>query len=118
MTNLEANKDKIYKIIDKGYPLSCSVCSLMNNFDVENGCLGVRCEMTKAIDWMLEEYKLPIKLKRWEYDLIRTNDMSHNRAFESFNTYMNMKRIGHFAGVKCTCMTLYEILKHCEVIDD
>lgn len=118
MTNLEANKDKIHKIIDKGYPLSCSICSVMNNFDIENGCSGVRCEMTKALNWMLEEYKLPIKLKRWEYDLIRTNDMSHNSAFVSFNTYRSMKKIGHFAGIKDVSMTLEDILNNCEVIYD
>lgn len=118
MTNLEKNKDKIYKIIDKGYSLNCSVCSVMNNFDIENGCSGVRCEMTKELNWMLREYKEPIKLKQWEYDLIRTNDMSHNSAFGSFNTYMNMKRIGYFAGIKDTSIILEDILNNCEVIDD
>ena len=74
--------------------------------------------MTKVLDWMLEEYKGQIKLKRWEYDLIRTNDMSHSRAFRSFNTYLSMKKCGYFSGVKDTSMALKEILENCEVIDD
>lgn len=69
------------------------------------------------IDWMLKEHKELIQLKQWEYDLIKTNNMSHSSAFRSFATYMNMKEIGHFAGVKDTYMTLEDILNNCEVVE-
>lgn len=118
MTNLEENKDEILKKINiDGCTLGCAVCLTMNHIEEKVFRVCYECNYEKLIDWMFEEYK-PIKLKRWEYDLIRTNDMSHNRAFESFNTYMNMKRIGHFAGIKNTSITLEDILNNCEVIDD
>lgn len=71
----------------------------------------------KGIDWLLEEHKEPIKLKRFEYDLIRTNDSSHNTSFRTFNTYINMKSIGYFDGITNTSMTLKEILENCEVVE-
>lgn len=118
MTNLEFYKDKILENINNHCSIGCAICLTLNGFDIEDGCSDIICDSKKMIDWMSEEYKGPVKLKRWEYDLIRTNDMSHNRAFESFNTYMNMKRIGHFAGIKNTSITLEDILNNCEVIDD
>ena len=72
----------------------------------------------KGFDWLLEEHKEPIKLKKWEYDLIRTNDRPHEcNAFESFNTYRNMKAMGYFEGITDTYMTLKEILDNCEVVE-
>lgn len=120
MTNLEANKDEIYKIIDKGYPLSCSVCSVMNNFDIENGCSGVRCEMTKELDWMFEEYKETIKLKQWEKDLLETyqEELGVDHAFYSNYILKELKDRGHFKGVMDTSMNTRRILENCEVIDD
>lgn len=71
-----------------------------------------------AIDWLLEEHKEPIKLKKWEYDLIRANDRPHEcNVFESFTTYRNMKAMGYFEGITDTYMTLKEILENCEVED-
>lgn len=120
MTNLEFYKDKILKNINNSYSLSCAVCCVMNNFDIgiENGCSGVMCKAAKAVEWMLAEHKEPIKLKQWEYDLIRTNDRPHEcNVFESFNTYRNMKAIGYFEGITDTSMTLKEILENCEVVE-
>lgn len=119
MTNLEFYKDKILKNINNSYSLSCAVCCVMNNFDIgiENGCSGVMCKPAKAVEWMLAEHKEPIKLKRFEYDLIRTNDSSHNTSFRTFNTYINMKSIGYFDGITNTSMTLKEILENCEVVE-
>ena len=72
----------------------------------------------KGFDWLLSEHKEPIKLKKWEYDLIRSNDRPHEcNVFESFNTYRNMKAIGYFEGITDTSMTLKEILDNCEVIE-
>lgn len=71
----------------------------------------------KDIDWLLEEHKEAIKLKQWEYDLINTNNMSHERAFDSFATYENMRKIGHFQGVTNTSMSLHDILNNCEIIE-
>lgn len=68
-------------------------------------------------NWILQEHKEPIKLKQWEYDLIETNDMPHNRPFITFATYKHMLDKGHFKGVYDTNMSLYQILNNCEVIE-
>lgn len=85
--------------------IECSNCAFNENLDL-------------SFHVLLAEHKEPVKLKRWEYDLIRTNDMSHSRAFGSFNTYLSMKKCGYFSGVKDTSMALKEILENYEVIDD
>lgn len=82
-----------------------------------NNCYFNKCE--NILDFLLEEHKEPIKLKQWEYDLIRTNDRPHEcNVFESFNTYRNMKAIGYFKGITNTSMTLKEILENCEIVSD
>lgn len=118
MTNLEFYKDKILENIDKFYPLSCSVCSVMNNFDIENGCSGVSCESTKALNWMLEEYKEPIKLKEWEKDLLKSFGGSDSTyEFDYFIPLRGLKNMGYFDGIKDTSYELGYILNNCEVVE-
>lgn len=107
MTNLEFYKDKILKNINNSYSLSCAICCVMNNFDIgiENGCSGVMCKTAKAVEWMLAEHKETIKLKQWEKDLVACMVDGFN-AFESYYSLMQMKRIGHFKGIKNISMTL------------
>lgn len=117
MTNLEANKESI-----KTETYLCIIAHLSR---YGKGCSNkacAKCEFKENVDEcikeVLAEYKEPIKLKRWEYDLIRTNDRPHEcNVFESFNTYRNMKAIGYFDGIKDTFMTLKEILENCEVVE-
>lgn len=116
MTNLEANKDKIE------FGDICLCAHIIKYGKRCNGKFCIDCEFSRNADEcikeILAEYKEPIKLKQWEYDLIRTNDRQHEcNAFESFNTYRNMKAIGYFEGITDTSMTLKEILENCEVID-
>lgn len=117
MTNLEANKDKIE------YGDICLCAHIIKYGKRCNGKLCVDCEFSRNADEcikeILAEHKEPIKLKKWEYDLIRTNDRPHEcNVFESFNTYRNMKAIGYFEGITDTSMTLKEILENCEVIEN
>lgn len=120
MTNLEFYKDEIYEIqkdlFDKGLCISDSIgVAICNVYEKQ---IGLRALMPMVLDWLLEEHKEPIKLKQWEYDLIRTNDRPHEcNVFESFNTYRNMKAIGYFEGITDTSMTLKEILENCEVVE-
>lgn len=72
----------------------------------------------KGFGWLLEEHKEPIKLKQWEYDLIK-----YHGKFAKFNDIsilMSMKCKGHFKDMnsveKCS-MTTKEILDNCEVIE-
>ena len=116
MTNLEYYKDEIKEEFLKHHYLGDVVYRVASN----NGYKVYRNseDDINLIDWLLEEHKEPIKLKQWEYDLIRTNDSSHNTSFRTFNTYINMKSIGYFDGITNTSMTLKEILENCEVIKD
>lgn len=123
MTNLEFYKDQVVETF-KG-ELICDQIDGIN--DSGKDCCScpfytddVRsyCNYRKIIDWLLEEHKEPIQLKQWEKDLIRTNNMSHDREFRSFNAYQSMKVIGYFKGITDTSVTLKEILDNCEVVDD
>ena len=115
MTNLEFYKDEIKEEFLKHHYLGDVVYRVASN----NGYKFYRNseDDINLIDWLLEEHKEPIKLKRFEYDLIRTNDSSHNTSFRTFNTYINMKSIGYFDGITNTSMTLKEILENCEVVE-
>lgn len=122
MTNLELSKNKAKELNVSNYIVICNLCYKLKNQG--KGCDGINCNycefnnIEKCIDYLLAEHKEPIKLKKWEYDLIRTNDCSHENLFYTFATYRNMKRVGHFSGIKDTSMTLEEILNNCEVVDD
>ena len=72
------------------------------------------------VDWLLQEHKEPIKLKKWEYDLIEIYCNVHNwkNAKLKNTTFFEMKDKGYFKGVTDTSMTLEEILNNCEVVDD
>ena len=111
MTNLEFYKDELMKM-----RLSADrfAYELSDFIDEHKGNVNTVCD---CIEWLCKEYKEPIKLKQWEYDLIETNDQPHNRYFNSFMTYRNMKDKGYFKGVYDTNMTLAEILENCEVED-
>lgn len=69
----------------------------------------------KGFGWLLEEHKEPIKLKRWEYDLMW--GLEEGSKFHDWGSLCYMKRKGHFSGIKDTSMTLEEILNNCEVVE-
>ena len=119
MTNLEFYKDEINCFIkEKSFgSVSCAIKYGFEEFAIKyiENYKNRPCEF---VDWLLSEHKEPIKLKKWEYDLIRSNDRPHEcNCFESFNTYRNMRKLGHFKGITDTSMTLKEILDNCEVVD-
>lgn len=119
MTNLEFYKDKILKNINNSYSLSCAVCCVMNNFDIgiENGCSGVMCKAAKAVEWMLAEHKEPIKLKKWEYDLLKCyQETKDDGEFVDHYILKELRYKGHFQGVDYN-LTIEEILENCEVVD-
>lgn len=119
MTNLEFYKDKILKNINNSYSLSCAVCCVMNNFDIgiENGCSGVMCKPAKAVEWMLAEHKEPIKLTKFEYDLLKCyQETKDDGEFVDHYILIEMQYKGHFQDVDYN-LTIEEILDNCEVID-
>lgn len=117
MTNLEKMKDEINN--------QQRICSISHMIKYKRDCITKKCKdcefynnADNCIDVLLSEYKEPVKLKKWEYDMIRTNDMSHNHEFWFFGTYRNMKNAGYFKGVHNVNMTLKEILENCEIEDE
>lgn len=115
MTNLEFHKSEFNSDL-----MMCQVAYICKHGKPCSNFFCRSCEFLEStsdcVKAMVEPCKEKIKLKQWEYDLIRTNDMSHGRTFDSFNTYRSMKSCGHFAGIKNISMTLEEILENCEVI--
>lgn len=98
-----------------------SVCRACYIFKNSKSCLGVKCSecefsMPKhCIDFLNYEYKEPkIKLSKFEYDLLRTNDQPHSRKFCTFSTYRNMQEIGYFKDVNID-LSIKDILAYCEV---
>lgn len=112
MINLEFYREKIKDFLDGN----------LKYINLLNGRFGYKVDYgenyaDKFVDWLLEEYKEPIKLKQWEYDMIESNNMSHANVFDAFYTYRAMKGRGYFKGIKDTSMTLKEILDNCEVVE-
>ena len=71
----------------------------------------------KGFDWLLEEHKEPIKLKRWEYDLLKCyQETKDNEKFVDHYTLKEMQYKGHFQDVDYN-LTIEEILDNCEVIE-
>ena len=115
MTNLEANKDEIKKLIKKGERFGCAICKAKNKYCTQ--CCGDDGDdiLCNVVDWLLEEYKEPIKLKQWEYDLIE--HYSVVKRFDGVDMLIVMRSKGHFKGVKDTSMSIQYILNNCEVIE-
>ena len=119
MTNLEFYKDEIYEIqkdlfenkdICVPYGVGIAIC------DVYEKHKGVHAFMPMALDWLLEEHKEPIKLTKFEYDLLGSY-INKGYCFYNFSELKEMRNKGYFKGIKDTSMMLREILKNCEVIE-
>lgn len=102
----------------------------MDGLAVTNGkvtqCSKIRCREcdfsrdcgNKRFIWLASPYKKPsYKLTKFEFDLLRTNNMSHDRKLSSFATYKNLKEIGYFKDIDFN-LTINEILEICEVRED
>ena len=126
MTNLERYKDEFVYMLNKNKITLCSFFEVLNNYDdcdtcpydVEScekeGC----CNYRKFIDWLLEEHKEPIKLKQWEYDLLKCyQETKDNGEFVNHYTLKEMQYKGHFQDVDYN-LTIEEILDNCEVIEE
>lgn len=121
MTNLEKMKDEI-----KHYSV---LCVASHTCKYGKGCLTKRCSdcefynnVDECIDVLLSEYKEPVKLKRWEKDLLDTlvygNNSYRQSKFYNVLCLEGMKRRhGYFRGVTDISMTIGEILENCEIVD-
>lgn len=116
MTNLEANKDEIKKLIKKGERFGCAICKAKNKHCTQ--CCGDDGDdiLCNVVDWLLEEHKEPIKLTKFEYDLLMSY-INQGYYFKNFSELKEMRNKGYFKGITDTSMKIYDILKNCEVIE-
>ena len=120
MTNLEFYKDKIKKeYLRQGFlGDALFIIAKRHGYDTEGFV-----EEGKIIDWLLEEHKEPIKLKKWERDLLAVGYCA-NRRFCDFDDLLALCDRGYFTGITDikgggdTSMTLKEILENCDVIEE
>lgn len=131
MTNLEFHKDELKDIVrnvakEKNFSFKCEAVGkafeyfLTKMYDKDNDVFGYGCYGEEAIDWLLDEHKEPIKLKRWEFELIgyiyRTSSVK-KMFFVHYSELNYLRGVGYFKGITNEYMTLKEILENCEVID-
>lgn len=73
--------------------------------------------LNDMLKWYSSPYEKPkYKLTQFEYDLLRTNDMSHDRKVGSFATYVNIKKVGYFKDIDFD-LTIKDVLENCEVVE-
>lgn len=116
-TNFEYYKDEILEdyahnlAVVKGRPTLCYKTNC-NDCDFKINQIGCR---EKAKDWLKQPHEKPVyKLTKFEYDLLRTNNMSHDKRLNDFATYENLREIGYFKDVNFD-LTIDEILENCEI---
>lgn len=116
MTNLEANKDEIKKLIKKGERFGCAICKAKNKYCTQ--CCGDDGDdiLCNVVDWLLEEYKEPIKLTKFEYDLLMSY-INKGYSFKNYSELKEMKNKGYFEGVTDISIPFREILDNCEVVE-
>lgn len=128
MTNLEWILNNVDKEIMKYHPICVIARDCIEKGDYiekEDKCIGKNCLNCKFYDthyllkFLQKKYKEkhidPIKLSQFEYDLLRTNDQSHDRKLSSFATYKNMKELGYFKNVDFE-LTIKQVLDDCKVL--
>lgn len=118
MTNLEFYKDEIYEIqkdlFDKGLCISDSIGVAICN--VYKKQIGLMAFMPMVLDWLLEEHKEPIKLTKFEYDLLMSY-INKGYYFKNHSELKEMRNKGYFKGITDTSMKIQYILNNCEVVE-
>lgn len=119
MNNLEFYKDEIYEIqkdlFDKGLCISDSIgVSICNVYEKQ---IGLRALMPTVLDWLLEEHKEPIKLTKFEYDLLMSY-INKGYFFRNYSELKEMRNKGYFKGIKDMSVSMDYILNNCIIVSD
>lgn len=119
MTNFEKYFEQIKKEIECD-DFFCVVASIKNKNDLcGDGCYS--CEMS-CLDWLKEEYEEPIRLTKWEYDLIlnceEANEYSDEDTLEEYWIIEGMKQKGHFKGIDNLDITFKEVKDNHVIVED
>ena len=111
MIKLEFYRDKIKDFLDENP-------KYINLLNERFGCKVDYGEnyTDKFVDWLLEEYKEPIKLKQWEYYLLVIYARP-NIEFKKHGLLMELSAKGYFKGIEDTSMKIKDILDTCEVVE-
>ena len=118
MTNLEWLKENL----TKEEKSKVQMCVVFNEKIYKNTCNGKDCydcplnKVGDLIDLLLQEHKEPIKLTKFEYDLLMSY-INKGYFFKNFSELKEMRNKGYFKGVTDTSMKIQDILKNCEVIE-
>lgn len=119
MTNFEKYFEQIKKEIECD-DFFCVVASIKNKNDLcGDGCYS--CEMS-CLDWLKEEYEEPIRLTKWEYDLIlnceEANEYSDEDTLEEYWIVEGMKQKGYFKGIDNLDITFKEVKDNHIIVED
>lgn len=119
MTNFEKYFEQLKKEIECD-DFFCVVASIKNKNDLcGDGCYS--CEMS-CLDWLKEEYEEPIRLTKWEYDLIlnceEANEYSDEDTLEEYWIIEGMKQKGHFKGINNLDITFKEVKDNHIIVED
>lgn len=121
MTNYEFYKNEIIEAVIHG-----ETCEFKKGYVFKRkSCKNAQCSecSCKTKEWFNSEHKEPIKLSKFEYDLLDTVSGERNgfkfgnHQFKAMRNLVTMKEKGHFKGIDVE-MTLEEILNSCEVVND
>ena len=115
MTNLEFYKDEIeerFKQLFKSFTDTSSLACALDETYLKHR----KQKYESMFTWYFEEHKEPIKLTKFEYDLLMSY-INKGYYFKNYSELKEMRNKGYFEGVKDTSMTINEILEICEVID-
>lgn len=106
-TSIDPTECQLYEILKNKSSDSCP-------YDSCDNCLKI------SLLELAKEYKEPIELTQFEYDLLDTYKKYGNHKIEfSFSICDRMKnQKGYFKGVKDIFMTIEEILENCVVKKD
>ena len=87
--------------------------------DTEYSCDDCTECQKQFFEWLNEEYKEPIKLTQFEYDLltIRNSSVFFNSPLKSSRYFEELKEKGYFKNVDLN-MTAKEVLENCEVVEN
>lgn len=102
---IEEDACHAYRLVNKNDHIECrSECFYCENKE-------------KVREWLLEEYKEPIKLTQFEYDLLDIYGYQGDFDFIDFDVLKILKTKDYFKNVDKD-MRIRDILENCEVINN
>ena len=109
------NEDRNMRIVFFEDAKSINVASgTSSSVSLTENCLKAIFKQCQELGWFKLLYGKPIyKLTKFEYDLLRTNDMAKDKTLNDFATYKNLQTIGYFKNIDFN-LKIEEVLENCE----